>query len=243
MRITVINPNTTKEMTADIHEAALSVASPGTVITSVTPKIGPRSIESHHDHYAAAVGVMSEVHKAVQADSADGFVIACYGDPGVHAAREITEVPVVGVAEASMYLACLVAAKFSILSILDRCNYTLEEMLHSYGMERRCASIRATGLTVLEAETDPEKTMRELTRQGELAIREDVAEALLLGCAGMVPFTRELEQKFGLPVFDGVIAAVKMAEALIALGKKTSKIRTYSPLEDKEYIGLQGILP
>jgi allantoin racemase len=186
---------------------------------------------------------MGEVHRAVQAKNTDGFVIACYGDPGVHAAREITDIPVVGIAEASMYMACLVAPKFSIISILDRCDYTLEQMLYEYGMERRCASIRATGLSVLEAETDPEKTIRELTRQSEIAIKEDHAEALLLGCAGMVPFTKELEQKFGVPVFDGVIAAVKILEGLIGLGKKTSKIRTYAPPAPKEYVGLKGILP
>ena len=243
MKITVINPNTTRTMTEEIHKAARSAAAPGTEITSVTPIIGPESIECYHDHYAANLGVMSEVHKATREGSADGFVVACYGDPGVLACREITDAPVVGIAEASMYMACLVAAKFSIISVLDRENYELERMVHEYGMQRRCASIRATGLTVLETDSDPEKTMRELTRQSELAVLQDGAEALLLGCAGMVTFTRELEEKLGVPVFDGVIAAVKLVESLVFLGKRTSKIRTFSKPEQKTYLGMNAFLP
>jgi allantoin racemase len=242
MRITVINPNTTKEMTDDIRKAAALAAAPDTIITAASPAAGPASIEGYSDHYIANIGVMSVVKEISESGRADGFVVACYGDPGVPAARELTALPVVGIAEASMYMACMVAAKFSIISILDRCNYILEEMLYSYGMERRCASIRSTGLTVLEAKTDPVRTMDLLEEHSERAVKEDGAEAILLGCAGMVSFTEKLEQKLGVPVFDGVIAAVKMVEGLVYLKKKTSKKCTYAYPEPKAYTGFENMI-
>jgi allantoin racemase len=243
MRIVVINPNTTQAMTDDIRQAAESAAAAGTEIIAVTPEIGPESIEGYLDHVAADIAVVREVIRAERHGGADAYITACYGDPGLHACREITAAPVVGVGEASMYMAAVVAPLFSIISILERCNYSLYGMIDAYGMRQRCVSVRATPLTVLDAVNDPGGVMAELTRAGELAIKEDGAEALLLGCAGMVTFTEELESELGLPVFDGVRSAVKMAEALVSMKKKTSKIRTYAQPEPKRYIGLKEIIP
>ena len=112
MKIKVINPNTTLEMTEGIGEAARSVAGAGTEIVAVSPEFGPESIESYYDEQVAACGVLDEVRKG-EAEGVDAYVIACYGDPGLHAAREVTEKPVVGIAEASFYTASMVAARFT----------------------------------------------------------------------------------------------------------------------------------
>jgi allantoin racemase len=104
MRIVVINPNTTASMTRKIGEAARAVAAPGTKIVACNPAGGPVSIEGHYDEAVSAVGVLEEVLRG-EAEGADGYVIACFGDPGLLAAREAARGPVLGIAEAAMHAA------------------------------------------------------------------------------------------------------------------------------------------
>jgi allantoin racemase len=236
MKIKVINPNTTLAMTKGIEEAAKSVARPETEILAVSPKMGPVSIESYYDEYLAIPGVIEEVIKG-EAEGVDAFVIACYGDPGLNAAREVTDKPVVGIAEASVYLASMLAARFSVVTVLPRIKTMLEELVESYGMHKRVVNIRTTPMCVLDFERDPVAGMEMLREEGRRAVEEDHAEAILLGCAGMAEFADSLEKELGVPVIDGVVAAVKFAESIVDLGKKTSKLKTYKYPEKKEFIG------
>ena len=241
MKIKIINPNTTDSMTQSIFDAAMTVARPDTEIIAVSPDKGPVSIENFHDEYASIIGVMEEVHKGIE-EKFDAYIIACYGDPGLYAAREIVDVPVIGIAEASIHLATMVASKFSIVTVIPRIKLLIEEVVQKYGLADRCASIRTTDMSVLDFETDPNRGMLELARESQKAIEEDGAEAICLGCAGMVKFADDLEKKLGVPVFDGVTAAVKIAEVLVDLNKKTSKIMSFKYPEKKRYIGFSDVL-
>ena len=239
MKIKVINPNTSLEMTAGIGEAARSVAGPGTEIVAVSPAFGPDSIESYYDEQVAACGVLDEVRKGEgEGEGVDAYVIACYGDPGLHAAREMTEKPVVGIAEASFYTASMVAARFSVVSVIPRVRTLLEEMVHGYGMAGRICAIRTTPLYVLDIERDPEGSMETLRDEVRRSVAEDDAEAVCLGCAGFARFAAELEAELGVPVLDGVVCATKQAELLVGLGLKTSKLKTYRPPERKRFTGM-----
>lgn len=236
MKIKIINPNTTQAMTDGILKAALSAASPDTEITAVSPDRGPVSIECWHDEFFAATGVVEEVHKGETLEGGyDAYITACYGDPGLNPAREVTDKPVIGIAEASMHLATFVAYKFSVVTILPRWKMVMDEVIHRYGLESRCASVRCTDMEVLEFESNPEKGARELYEMSLRAINEDKAEAICLGCAGMVEFAADLQKKLGCPVFDGVTAAVKVAESLVSLNKKTCKKLYYNYPNPKEY--------
>jgi allantoin racemase len=237
MKIKVINPNTTVEMTRGNERAAKKVARPGTEIISVNPEMGPVSIESFYDEYLAIPGVIQEVQKGDK-EGIDAFVIACYGDPGLHAAREVTKAPVIGIGEASLYMASMLAARFSIVTVLPRIKTMLEDMVAGYGMTHRVVSIRTTPMGVLDFERDPKRGMEMLAREGGRAVKEDHAEAILLGCAGMAEFAENLERQLGVPVIDGVITAVKFAEAIVELGKTTSKLKTYQPPENKPFNGI-----
>lgn len=241
LKIKIINPNTTEAMTSGVYESAVLFANPGTEIEAVNPKNGPVSIENFHDEYVATIGVLEEVHLGVK-EGFDAFVIACFGDPGLYAAREIAEVPVVGIAEAAMKLATIVAPKFSIISIIPRAILTLEELVNRYGMKEHCASIRTTELNVLDFERDPQRGLERIKEESRKAISEDKAEAICLGCAGMTSFAKELEEELRVPVFDGVSSAVKLAESLVLLGKKTSKINSFNYPEKKIYKGIPEIL-
>lgn len=231
MKIQVINPNTSVAMTKEIATTAENVARPDTEIIAVNPKMGPVSIESNYDEYLCIPGVLEEVKNTNE--DVDAFVIACFGDPGVQAAREITSCPVIGIAEASLYVASILAARFSLMTALSRGKTILEELVQSYGMTHRLLSIRSTSLCVLDYTNDPKRGMEMLKQEGIKAVNEDGAEALLLGCAGMTDFANELEEELGVPVIDGVAAAVKLAESLVDLGMKTSKIKTYQSPEKR----------
>ena len=234
MRILVINPNTSDEMTRDIHDEATRYARAGTEVETVSPAWGPRSIEGHYDDILAAAATLEVVRE--RAAEFDGVVVACFGDPGLFAAREVSPVPVVGIAEASMLVACTVAHRFSVVTVLPRVQPWIEDTVRLHGLEARCASVRTTPLTVLDCERDPAAAEREIVKAGRLAIEEDGAEAICLGCAGMGPLDKAVERRLGVPVLDGVACAVKLIEGLVDYGLFTSRVAAYKEPEPKEFV-------
>jgi allantoin racemase len=239
MRILVINPNTSEEMTLDIDREARQYARADTEIETVCPAWGPRSIEGHYEEELAAVAMLEVIKE--RAGDFDGVVIACYGDPGLAAAREISPVPVVGIAEASMLMACTVAHSFSIVTVLPRVKPLLENTVRLHGLDARCASIRTTPLSVLDCERDPEAAGREIVKAAKLAIEEDGAEAICLGCAGMGPLDKAVGSEVGVPVLDGVACAVKLVEGLLDYGLATSRVAAYKEPEPKEIVGYSPV--
>lgn len=239
-RILVINPNTTQAMTDEIAAAARAVARPDTEITCVSPEAGPRSIEGFADEAIAAYHVLELVTRT--RGEYDGYVIACFGDPGLHACREVADVPVVGIAEAAMHMASLVAHRWSIVTVIPRVEPFLAEAVQRAGMRERCASIRCTPLSVLEIEADLERTKRLIVEHARLAIDEDGAEAILLGCAGLGPIDKAMQEALGVPVLDGTSCAVPLVEALCAYGIATSKAKAFKAPEPKELVGCPASL-
>jgi allantoin racemase len=234
MRILVVNPNTSEEMTRDIGEAARRYARPDTEIDVTSPSFGPRSIEGHYEEEVAALGMLETVRE--RAADYDGVVIACYGDPGLYAAREISPVPVVGIAEASMLMACNVAHSFSIVTVLPRVKPLLDDLVRRVGLESRCASIRTTPLSVLDCERDPSAAQREIVVASRAAVAEDGAEAICLGCAGMGPLDKAVEAEVGVPVLDGVACGIKMLEGLLDYRLSTSRVAAFKEPEPKEFV-------
>ena len=237
MRLKIINPNTTLGMTETIGEAGRSVARPETEIVAVSPAFGPASIESYYDEFLCAPGLLDEIRSGDD-EGFDAFIVACFGDPALHACREITRRPVVGIAEAALYTASILAARFSILTLIPRVRTLVEEMVAGYGFTHRLASIRTTPLHVLDADSDPLACLEVLSAEARKAKEEDGAEAVLLGCAGFADLASRIERDLDIPVLDGVVCAVKLAEAIVELGKRTSGHLTYSRPEPKVYTGI-----
>lgn len=242
MKIKIINPNTTQSMTDSIYGMAVRYADTGTEITAVSPKTGPDSIECYVDEYLAVPGVIQEVIKGDRLEGADAFIIACFGDPGLSAAREVTDKPVLGICESAIAAAKFIAPYFSVVSVLDRSRKVTEDVVKAYGAESFCRSIRTTGLSVLDFGRDPEKGLAALAQEGRKAVAEDGAECILLGCAGFVDFVDALKEELGVPVLDGVMPAVKFAEALVKMGARTSKANTWKAPEPKAFKGFDGIV-
>lgn len=240
MRILVINPNTSQSMTDDIGVMARKYARPGTEITAVSPAFGPRSIEGFFEHDLAAAATVEVV--AQHRDDFDAFVIACFGDPGLYACREITASPVIGIGEAALHTATFLGYKFSIVTTMRRSNPAVEHLVRFVGLESKCASIRCVELTVLGIDEDPDRSAREIIAASRQAVSEDGAEVICLGCAGMGPLDERVQEAVGVPVLDGTVCAVKMAESLYDYGKTTSKAVAFAWPERKELLNCSPVL-
>ena len=226
MRIKIINPNTTAAFTRRVRAAAERVAAPGTVVIAGNPVQGATSIESHAEEALGALCVMAEV-QAGERDGIDGYVVACFGDTGVHAAREIARGPVVGMTEASLYAAATLAHSFTIVTLPPRTRAHSLRVLHETGLTHRC-TVRAIDVAVLDLEHEADVMLPALLAEARLALEVDHAEALILGCAGLSDLVVTLEQSLGIPVIDGVLVGLKLVEGLVATGLRTSKRSTYA---------------
>lgn len=235
MRILVINVNTTVAMTNRIGEQARAAASTGTEVTAATPRFGPASVDSILESHLAAVGVLDCA--ARQAEGHDAVVLAGFGELGREALQEMLEVPVVDITEAAAHVACLIGKSFGVVTTTDRSVPAIEDRLLLAGLRGRCAGVRGVGLPVLDLADDDDRTMAELVRVGSELVREAGAEVLCLGCAGMTGLAARLSSAVGVPVVDGVAAAVRLAESLHHLGLRTSKVRFYAPSPDKVISG------
>jgi allantoin racemase len=208
MRILVVNPNTTSAMTEKIGRAARAAAAFGTEIIAVNPPDGPVSIEGYYDEAFSVPGLLAEIAKG-ESLGVSAHIIACFDDTGLEAARSLASMPVIGIGEAAFHLASMLGHRFSVVTTLSRSIAAIETNLLKYGLASRC----------------------------ERCKREDDAEVIVLGCAGMADLAARLSEQHDLPVLDGVASAVKLAEAFGVLGLKTSKIRTYAAPRPKPYLG------
>ena len=240
MKVKVINPNTSASMTEAIGKVAEKYARSGTEIVAVSPKRGPESIECYYDETLAGPGILEEIRRGMR-EGYDGYIIACFGDPALFAAKQVTDVPVIGIAEAAMNMATILGYKFSILTVLKSAIPVMEDMVKRYGLSSRCASIRSIDIPVLEIEKRMEDVKEALVGIGKRAIEEDLAEVLLLGCAGMADLDHFLEERLHVPVIDGVVAAVKLLEAVHEYGKNISKALMFQPPRKKKIVGFEEI--
>jgi len=234
MRIRVINPNTTVEMTKKIEESARAVVGPGTHLDAVTPAMGPASIESHYDEALSVPGVLSEIAEGERA-GIDGYVIACFGDPGLDAARELAGGPVVGIAEAAMHTAGLLGRGFSVVTTLDRTRGRAWDLAARYGAGQSCRGVYACDIPVLDLDHD---ALDRVVSVARTALAGDGSDVIVLGCAGMADLCAQVSARLGVPVIDGVTAATVLVQSLLTLGLRTSPRHEYAPPPAKTYTGL-----
>src|SRR6478672_9544311 len=235
MKILVVNVNTTASMTETIVASARSVASSGTEIVGLTPTFGAESVEGNFESYLAAVGVMDAVTR--YQGEFDAVVQAGFGEHGREGLQELLDVPVVDITEAAGHVASLLGHKYSVVTTLDRAVPLIEDRLKLAGLDARCASVRSSGMSVLELDERPEAAVKAIVAEAERAVAHDGAEVICLGCGGMAGLDEAVAAATGVPVVDGVTAAVKLAEALIGLGLTTSKIRSFAPPRRKRVSG------
>ncbi len=235
MRILIVNVNTTESMTEGIGAQARKVAAAGTEIVALTPRFGAESVEGNFESYLAAVAVMDRV--LAYDRPYDAVIQAGYGEHGREGLQELLDVPVVDITEAAASTAMFLGHKYSVVTTLDRAVPLIEDRLKLAGLSEKCASVRASGMAVLELESDPARAVRAIVDQAAAAVTEDRAEVICLGCGGMAELESAVRERTGVPVVDGVAAAVTIAESLVRLGLSTSKVRTYAPPRAKRITG------
>jgi len=215
MRILMINPNTSMEMTKTIDSTAKKYASPGTEITTVNPEEGPDHLSNLYDYAMQAPKVMELIEK--NKEDYDFFVIACAADPGLEACRLITPY-VIGIGEAAYLTACAVAKRFSVIYELKQGEPVIRERIRRFGIDQsRCVSVKVIGRGDGEIVKRRDEMFDSYYQAGKECVEEDGAGALVLSCAGMADLKERLEKQLKVPAFSGVESAVKIAEQLSAL--------------------------
>lgn len=228
LKVCVILPILQNDYFEEITEREFkSYARPGTEITVVSLEKGPASIESMYDEYVSAPWTLEKVKKAEE-EGYDAVIIDCMGDPALDGARELVEIPVIGPAEASMAMACVIGHRFSVVTVLQNVVPIFHRMVASYGFKDRFASVRYIDIPVLDLDREDE-VKRGLAVESRKAIDEDGADLIILGCTGMIGMAKELEEELGVPVIDPTAAALKMAESMVDLGVSHSRLVYQSP--------------
>ena len=230
MKLLVINPNTSDGFTAIAQKAANTYKNPDTIVDAVSSPCGPLTLEGYFDEIISSVGVLETVQR--EKDHYDGFIVACFSNHfSIYAARQLTDKPVIGIFEPPMLLAKQLGFKFSIVTPSPRWKPLLEEGLEAVRMQGDCASIRVIGLDVEALEQLSEPELEEhLFQESTRAIKEDGAEAIVLGCCGLAGLDARLRARLGVPVLDPVASAVKILEDLVDMNLKTSRVMSFGPI-------------
>lgn len=233
MRIHVIDP----VIDADIgHSRAYFQrhAAPDVEITVVALDDGPPSIETDNDIVLAGPGILRRVREAAAA-GADGVVINCMADPGLHASREAVRIPVVGPAQTAFALAATLADRFSVLGTMSRDIPFTRDLWRRYGHIERGASVRVVNLPVLALQHGDSHLLERMISCSIEAIEQDGAGAIVFGCTLMAELRDELVAALearghaGIAVIDPLATALRTAEMLVRLKLRHSDA-TWPPL-------------
>jgi len=215
MRLRFINPNTTVSMTDKVLAAARDAAPAGVRVEASTSRFGPAAIQGEADGRAALPGLLEAVARA-DAEGVDVLAIACFDDTGIAQARAASAVPVLGIGQCACLASLALGHRFSVVTTLAVSIPVIERNLTRAGLAGGCARVRASEVPVLALERPGSEAERRVAEEIERAIAEDDIGAIVLGCAGMADLAARFEERFGLPVLDGVVAATRVATLVAA---------------------------
>jgi allantoin racemase len=221
MRIRVIVPSTTEDHIPSEEENFQAIAQPEIEISVVGLERGPDSIENDFDIALALPSILSRVEEA-EREGIQALIIYCMSDLGVHEARRLVSIPVIGPAEASIHYATLLAHNFSIIGVIQKDLVFYTRLLRRYNLLDRLASIPILDIPVPDLLAEPSGLLEVCLELSLRAIREDGAAAIILGFAGMPRVLDSLqgrlaESGYSIPVINPTTATLRMAECLVGL--------------------------
>lgn len=240
MRILLANPNTTAAVTQRLHDAAAKVAAPGTTLVPLTALRGMPYIASRAE---AQIGgtilleMLAETHH-----DADAAIIAAFGDPGLIGARELFDMPVVGMSEAAMLTACMLGRTFAIVTFTEALSPWYQDCVAMHGLQSRCAGVHALSAPVASIVDVQEQMAEALVVLANRAVAETRADVVILSGAPLAGLTDRVKDRVPVPIVDPVQAAVKLAEALVALKPNRATAGTLRRPGAKETCGLPSAL-
>jgi len=221
MKILILNPNSSGEMTQAIRQSAEDFADDRFTVDCLLTSDAPVFIESYEDIALAAPGMIRIVRE--NENKYDAFIIACHCDPNIDIIKEITDKPVIGIGEASMKTASMLGHSFSVISASKHSVPMKEDLVRKYHLQDMLASVRAPG-----NDDDNSNEEAKYYLLAKAAIEEDNAEVIVLGCAGMAGIDKALQKRLNVPVLDGVACALILASGFVQYGISISKAGKYN---------------
>ena len=234
MKIMVINPNSSVDMTNHIRKTLKGIKRPETELVVTCPDKGPVAIESAYDEILAAFYSMDLVKKA-NMENYDAVIIACFADPGLIAMKEISDILVVGIQETSLHVASMLGNKFTILTPMKKRIPSKYNDVWRNKLSNNLASVRELGMTVTETDEKPDLAQKRIMEVAKQAVEEDGAEVIILGCAGMTGYAEKVAKDLNIVVIDPTSVAFKYVEAMAEAGIMQSKRALYAHPLEKEY--------
>jgi len=240
MRILLLNPNTSKDVTELLLSAGRAAASAGTEIVPLTAPRGVPYIATRAE--AQIGGAIALEMLAEHSRDVDAAIIAAFGDPGLFGARELFDIPVVGMAEAAMLTACMLGRRFSIVTFARALGPWYQECVEMHGLRERCAGIRMLDGAFQSISTVREEKEALLVELANRAVREDEADVIILAGAPLAGLAAKVKANIPVPVVDQAAAAVKQAETLVALAPRKATVGTFRRPDPKSTVGLPDAL-
>ena len=239
-RILLLNPNTSTGVTDLLAAAARAAAAPGTTIAAISATRGVPYIATRAE--AAIGGAIVLEMLAEQLGTFDAAIVAAFGDPGLGGAREMMDVPVIGLAEAAMLSACMLGRRFSIVSFARALGPWYRECVEAHGLQGRLASIRLLDGAFASISNVGAEKADLLVALATRAVEEDEADVIVLAGAPLAGLAASVKSRIAVPVIEGVAAAVKQAELLVALDVRKAVAGTYRRPDPKPSTGLAPAL-
>jgi Asp/Glu/hydantoin racemase len=215
LRLLLINPNTSPEVTATVKRVAEGLVPASIELVPVTGRFGARYIASRSAVAIAGHAALDALAEHV--DGIDAVLLACFGDPGLLALKELSPVPVVGMAEASCHLACTLGRRFAIVTGGERWPAMLEEFVASLGLSQRLAGIRALAPSADVLSRDLDLAIEQLAEACAITVREDGAEVVILGGAALAGLAERVGARLDVPVICSLDAGLQATLATAAL--------------------------
>jgi Asp/Glu/hydantoin racemase len=240
LKILLLNPNTSTAITERLRAAAGQVASADTEIVTATAPRGVPYISNRAEAQiggAIAIEMLAELHRSV-----DAAIIAAFGDPGLFGARELFDIPVIGMSEAAMLTACMLGKRFGIVTFAAALGPWYAECVESHGLTGRCAGIRCLDsafTSVADVQEEKQEALVELARK---SVESDGADVVILAGAPLAGLAEAVREHVPVPLIDQARAALKQAEALLALKPRKALAGTFRRPAPKPTLGLPAAI-
>jgi allantoin racemase len=240
MRLLIANSNTTAAVTDGMVAAGRAVAAPGTEIRGANARFGPSIVGTRTEAAIATHGLIDLL--AAEAAGTDAVLIGMSLDAGLLAARELLEVPVLGMTEAAMLTACMLAPRFGLLVMGQAGIVTGRELVEGYGLERRLAGIRMVDATPQDILAAPEAFHAPLLAAAQALVEQDGADAVVLMGAVLAIMPPVLRDRVPVPLLEGIACGVPLLEALVRMGLRAPQAGTLQTPRGRQTVGLGAAL-
>jgi allantoin racemase len=240
MRLLLVNPNTTQSVTDTIAAAARAAAAPGTEIVAATARFGARVIGTRTEMAIAEHAALDLLART--AEGCDAAIIGASIDSGLRAAREMLAIPVLGLTESALHIACLTGGRFGTVTLSRRSAYPLREMVEGYGLAGRCGGMRAVDADPLDLLNAPERVADLIVAEAAGLIERDMVDCVVLIGAVMAGMPARVQPRLPVPVIEGVSCAVALAESLVRLRLPKPRAGGYAALPRRELFGVDATL-